>query len=237
MKAVIIAAGMGSRIKDKTDGSPKTLLPFKDGTILSTILNNIAQAGIREFVIVVGYKSEQIINYLNKNKNFGFQISIVKNNEWLKGNGLSVLAAENSVGKEEFLLSMSDHIVSISAIIRIANFNSDKNLLLVDPDIENNFDIDDATKVEVDGINIINIGKEIANYNGLDCGIFRLNKRFFRAMREQLKNNNESISAAINELIKKKDMQAALTKEEDYWYDIDTQEAYNNCLSKLMEMY
>ncbi len=236
MKVVIIAAGMGSRIKDKTDGTPKTLLPFKDGTILSTILNNIAQAGIREFVIVVGYKSEQIINYLNKNKNFGFQITIVNNNEWLKGNGLSVLAAENSVGEEEFLLSMSDHIVSISALIRIANFDSDKNLLLVDPDIENNFDIDDATKVEVNGINIINIGKDIANYNGLDCGIFRLNKRFFDAMRKQLKNNNESISAAINELIKEKDMQAVLTKEEDYWYDIDTPEAYNNCLSKLMEM-
>ena len=236
MKAVIIAAGMGSRIKDKTDGTPKTLLPFKDGTILSTILNNIAQAGIREFVIVVGYKSEQIINYLNKNENFGFQISIVKNNEWLKGNGLSVLASENSVGEEKFLLSMSDHIVSISALIRIANFNSDKNLLLVDPDIENNFDINDATKVKVDGINIINIGKEIANYNGLDCGIFRLNKQFFDAMREQLKDNNESISAAINELIKEKDMQAVLTKNEDYWYDIDTPEAYNNCLSKLMEI-
>ncbi|MCK5455781.1 MAG: NTP transferase domain-containing protein [Melioribacteraceae bacterium] len=236
MKAVIIAAGMGSRIKDKTDGTPKTLLPFKHGTILSTILNNIAQAEIREFVIVVGYKSEQIINYLNKNENFGFQITIVNNNEWLKGNGLSVLASENSVGEEKFLLSMSDHIVSISALIGIANFNSDKNLLLVDPDIENSFDIDDATKVEVDGINIINIGKEIANYNGLDCGIFRLNKRFFDAMREQLKDNNESISAAICELIKEKDMQAVLTKEEDYWYDIDTPEAYNNCHSKLLEM-
>ena len=140
------------------------------------------------------------------------------------------------MGEEKFLLSMSDHIVSISALIRIANFDSDKNLLLVDPDIENNFDIDDATKVEVDGINIINIGKEIKNYNGLDCGIFRLNKRFFDAMREQLKANNESISAAINELIKEKDMQAVLTKEEDYWYDIDTPEAYNNCHSKLLEM-
>lgn len=236
MKAVIIAAGMGSRIKDKTDGSPKTLLPFKDGTILSTILNNIAQAGIKEFIIVVGYKSEQIINYLNKNKNFGFQITIVNNTEWLKGNGLSVLAAENSVSEEEFLLSMSDHIVSISALIRIANFNSDNNLLLVDPDIENNFDIDDATKVEVNGVNIINIGKEITNYNVLDCGIFRLNKRFFDAMREQLKSNKESISAAIDELIKKKDMQAVIIENEDYWFDIDTPEAYNHCFSKLMEM-
>lgn len=235
MKAVIIAAGMGSRIKDQTDGSPKTLLPFKDGTILSTILNNIAQAGISEFVIIVGYKSEQIINYLSKNENFGFQITIVNNNEWMKGNGISVLAAEDSVGEDEFLLSMSDHIVSISAIKKIADVVSNKNLLLVDPDIENNFDIDDATKVEVDGINIINIGKEISNYNNLDCGIFRLNESFFSAMREQLKDNNESISAAINELIKKREMQAVLIEDEDYWFDIDTPEAYNHCLSELLE--
>lgn len=236
MKAVIIAAGMGSRIKDQTDGSPKTLLPFKDVTILSTILNNIAQAGISEFIIIVGYMSEQIINYLSKNENFGFQITIVNNNEWMKGNGISVLAAENCVGEGQFLLSMSDHIVSISALKKIADFVSNKNLLLVDPDIQNNFDIDDATKVEVNGINIINIGKDISNYNNLDCGIFRLNKSFFSAMRKQLKNNNESISAAINELIKKRDIQAVQINNEDYWFDIDTSEAYNNCISKLIEM-
>lgn len=236
MKAVIIAAGMGSRIKDQTDGSPKTLLPFKDVTILSTILNNIAQAGISEFIIIVGYKSEQIINYLSKNENFGFQITIVNNNEWMKGNGISVLAAENCVGEGQFLLSMSDHIVSISALKKIADFVSNKNLLLVDPDIQNNFDIDDATKVEVNGINIINIGKDISNYNNLDCGIFRLNKSFFSAMREQLKNNNESISAAINELIKNRDIQAVQINNEDYWFDIDTSEAYNNCISKLIEV-
>ncbi len=235
MKAVIIAAGMGSRIKDQTEGSPKTLLPFKDGTILSTILSNFAQAGIREFIIVVGYKSELIINYLKENGNFGFQITIAHNNEWRKENGISVLAAENSVGEDEFLLSMSDHIVSVSALNRIINFSSKNNLLLVDPDIENNFDIDDATKVEVNGIYIVNIGKEILNYNNLDCGIFRLNKRFFDAMREQLKNNNESISAAINELIKKKEMQAVLINNGDYWFDIDTPEAYNHCLSELIE--
>lgn len=235
MKAVIIAAGMGSRIKDQTDGSPKTLLPFKDGTILSTILSNFALAGIREFIIVVGYKSEQIINYLKENGNFGFQITIAYNNEWRKGNGISVLAAENSVGEDEFLLSMSDHIVSVSALNRIVNFNSDRNLLLVDPDIDNNFDIDDATKVEVDGINIVNIGKEILNYNNLDCGIFRLNKRFFQAMREQLKESNESISAAINELVKNADMDAVVINSEDYWFDIDTPEAYNHCLSELIE--
>ncbi len=236
MKAVIIAAGMGSRIKDETDGLPKTILPFEDGTILSRIIKNISQTGIKEFVIVVGYKFEHITNYLDEQNNFGFDITIVKNEEWQRGNGISVLSAEESVGDEEFILSMSDHIVSVNAINKIVNFASDKNLLLVDPNIHDNFDIDDATKVDYNGIDIINIGKELESYNGLDCGIFRLTKRFFSGMRRQLELNNESISASINELIKDKDMQAVLISNDDYWFDIDTPEAYQDCINKLKEL-
>ena len=233
MKAVIIAAGIGSRIEDETDGLPKTILPFEDGTILSTIMKNISQTGINEFVIIVGYKYEQITNYLDEEKNFGYDITIVKNEDWQKGNGISVLAAENAVADEEFILSMSDHIVSVNALNRIVNFDSDKNLLLVDPNIHDNFDIDDATKVDFEGIDIINIGKELKSYNGLDCGIFRLNKNFFSGMRRQLELNNESISASINELIKDKDMQAVLINNDDYWFDIDTPEAYKHCINTL----
>ncbi len=233
MKAVIIAAGMGSRIKNKTDGTPKTILPFENGTILSRIIKNISEAGITEFVIVVGYKSDYITNYLEEKNNFGFDITIVKNEDWQKGNGLSVLASENAVGDGDFILSMSDHIVSVNAINKIVNFVSAKNLLLVDPNTEDNFDIDDATKVDMEGIDIINIGKEIESYNGLDCGIFRLNKNFFDAMRKQLLLKNDSISAAINEIIKDKDMQAVLINADDYWFDIDTPEAYKHCISDL----
>lgn len=236
MKAVIIAAGMGSRIKDETDGLPKTILPFEDGTILSNIIKNISQTGITEFVIVVGYKFEYITNYLDEQNNFGFNITIVNNEEWQRGNGLSVLSAEKAVREEEFILSMSDHIVSVNAINGIVNFESDKNLLLVDPNIHDNFDIDDATKVDYNGIDIINIGKKLDSYNGLDCGIFRLNKRFFSGMRRQLELNNESISASINELIKDKDMQAVLISDDDYWFDIDTPEAYQDCINKLREI-
>jgi choline kinase len=227
MKAVIAAAGMGSRLNNL---APKTLLPFGDGTILSTILNNISQAGIHEFVIVVGYQADYISNYLKEKNYFGFSITFVENPEWRRGNGISVLAAEQEVGRERFLLSMSDHIVSISAIERAINQKATKNLLVVDPDINGIFDIDDATKVEVVDNRIMNIGKEISNYNGIDCGIFKLNERFFNSMREQLKKNQESISAAVKGLIQNNDMEAVFMDENDFWIDIDTPESYQYAL-------
>lgn len=235
MKAVIVAAGIGSRLWHKTNKMPKTLMPYKNGTILSTILNNIAATGIHEFVIVVGYRSHEIINYIEKNHFGGFRISFVENPEWEKGNGISVLAAEREVGNENFLLAMSDHIVSVDAIERIANHASETNLLLVDPKVNAIFDIDDATKVQVAGDRIVNIGKEIAEYNGIDCGIFKLTDRFFAAMRQQLDQQQESITAAVRGLIQNDDMAAVFLTEDDFWIDIDTPEAYDYARRILVE--
>ena len=231
MKAVIVAAGMGSRLWEKTNHVPKTLMPFGKGTILSTILKNISETGIQEFVIVVGYKKEYILNYLSEHNNLGYHIQCVENREWQKGNGISVLAAEKAVGSGAFILSMSDHIISVSALQQIVNHPSSKNLLLVDPKVNEIFDIDDATKVKVDGSRIIDIGKQINDYNCIDCGIFRLNQRFFESMRKQLKLQKDSISASVIGLIQNSDMEAVRINEDDYWIDIDTPEAYHHALN------
>jgi len=233
-KVVIIAAGTGSRIVEKTNDTPKTLLPFGKGSILSTILTNFNNSGINEFIIVVGYKSDLIKNYLKDNINFGLNITFVMNNEWLRGNGISVLLSEEATKGENFILSMSDHIVSESAIKRLIASEKDSNLLLVDQKINEIFDIDDATKVELIDDRIINIGKEIPDYNGIDCGVFRLKNNFYDAMREQLEKGRESISAAIEILIKNQDMHAVFTQKEDYWLDIDTPEAYKHGLEHLL---
>lgn len=233
MKAVIVAAGMGSRLNYD---APKTLLPWDSGTILSSILKNISQAGIHDFVIVVGYQGNDIKNYLKERNYLGYNICFVENLEWQRGNGISVLAAEQQVGQEQFLLSMSDHIVSTKAIERVIHHNSSANLLLVDPKIKNIFDLDDATKVEIQETKITNIGKEIANYNGIDCGIFKLTHRFFDSMRESLKLNQESISASVKGLIANNDMEAVFMKPDEFWIDIDTPESYEFALRNIKKI-
>ncbi|HEM48894.1 MAG TPA: hypothetical protein ENO27_01660 [Caldithrix sp.] len=157
------------------------------------------------------------------------------NEEWLRGNGISVLLSEEATKGENFILSMSDHIVSESAIKRLIEYDSDYNLLLVDKRVNEIFDIDDATKVNLNGNQIVNIGKEIPVYNGIDCGVFRLKNNFYNAMRQQLKDDKESISAAIQILIENQDMHAVFTEKEDYWLDIDTPQAYKYGLEKMTD--
>ena len=230
MKAVIIAAGMGSRIWNETDNTPKTLLPYGEGSILSTIMSNFNKVGIHEFVVVVGYQSEYIKRYLKENSYFNMDIEFIENLRWEEGNGISVLTAEPAVGDKDFILSMSDHLVSSDALDRIVKSKSTKNLLVVDPRITDIYDIDDATKVAFETTQIVDIGKEIDSYNGVDCGIFRLNNHYFSAMRKALEQGQDSISAAIKMLISDRDMEAVFMNYSENWIDVDTLEAYKYLL-------
>lgn len=237
MKAVIIAAGMGNRLWQTTNKTPKTLLPFGTGTILSTIMDNLSSAGVESFVIVLGFKAELIRQYLQGQGNLGYEITFVRNDEWQKGNGISVLKAAQALEGQDFLLSMADHLVSVPALQKMVRQAAGQNTLLVDRRLQQIFDPEDATKVLVNGRYIENIGKEIEEYNGVDCGIFQLSSRFFDSMREQLKMNKESISDAIKGLIKNRDMQALFMDEDQVWIDVDTPEAYRQAAEKLLEYF
>lgn len=222
---------MGRRLWETTHMTPKTLLRFGNDTILSTIIENFKSIGTNEIIIVTGFKSKDIISYVTVNNYFGISIRFIQNPEWRRGNGISVVAAQSVVGNEPFVLSMSDHIVSPAALKQIVNHPSNRNLLLVDSRSDEIFDIADATKVYVELGHIRAIGKSLPSYNAIDCGIFRLNCRFFDAMKAQINDGKESISAGIEKLIESNDMEAAFMDPSHYWMDLDTPESYKHGLN------
>jgi choline kinase len=225
LKGVIISAGIGSRLWKTTKQVPKTLLPYKNGTILSTIIEQLKQAGITELIIVVGFKKNYIVDYLQKNPQ-SLPVTFVENLEWEKGNALSVYKVKDYIKNEPFLLSMADHLVKVEALKQIVNSPERINLLLVDPFITENFDLDDATKVKTENDYIIAIGKELTDYNALDCGIFRLEPDFFSAVEKAVAKGKDSISNAIAELIPLKRIKSITLNKANQWLDIDTPEAY-----------
>ena len=216
MKGVIISAGIGSRLWKTTKQVPKTLLPYKNGTILSTIIEQLKQAGITELIIVVGFKKNYIVDYLQKNPQ-SLPVTFVENLEWEKGNALSVYKVKDYIKNEPFLLSMADHLVKVEALKQIVNSPERINLLLVDPFITENFDLDDATKVKTENDYIIAIGKELTDYNALDCGIFRLEPDFFSAVEKAVAKGKDSISNAIAELIPLKRIKSITLNKANQW--------------------
>ncbi|GAI04033.1 unnamed protein product, partial [marine sediment metagenome] len=65
MKAIILAAGEGSRMRPLTYTRPKVMLPIANKPILEHLLVEASQAGIREFIFIVGYCDEQVRGYFN----------------------------------------------------------------------------------------------------------------------------------------------------------------------------
>ena len=84
MKAMILCAGFGTRLKPLTLDNPKPLLKIGNETLLSNTLNFLESFGIDHAIINVHYLSEKIVNYINTIKsNFNFNITIIeeKNNK------------------------------------------------------------------------------------------------------------------------------------------------------------
>ncbi len=103
MKAIILAAGVGSRIKPLTDNCPKSLLKVGDNTILEMMISHIQDCGINEIIIVVGYLKEQIKDYV-KTKFLDLNVNFVTNDKYAETNtGYSLMLVKNFIRDSGFI--------------------------------------------------------------------------------------------------------------------------------------
>ena len=103
MKAVILAAGVGSRIKPMTDNCPKCLLKVGDYTILEMMISHIQNCGINEVVFVLGYLQEQIKDYV-KAKFPDLDAYFVTNDRYAETNtGFSLMLAKDLIKGATFV--------------------------------------------------------------------------------------------------------------------------------------
>jgi len=86
-QAVILAAGEGQRLKPFTANKPKPMLSVAGRPILSYVVEALAKNGIRNIVLVVGYKQEQVLDYLNSGEQFGADITYVTQERQPTGHG------------------------------------------------------------------------------------------------------------------------------------------------------
>ena len=83
MKAMIFAAGLGTRLKPLTDHMPKALVPVAGKPMLEHVINKLKSSGVNEIVINVHHFAQQIIDFVKANNNFGITIHISDETEQL----------------------------------------------------------------------------------------------------------------------------------------------------------
>ena len=107
MKAMILAAGLGNRMRPLTDHLPKPLLCAGGKPLIEYHLENMQRAGIRDVVINLAYLGEKIRAHLGNGQQFGMQIFYSSEPEPLETGG-AILHAQNLLGTEPFLLVNGD---------------------------------------------------------------------------------------------------------------------------------
>ncbi len=109
MKAVILAAGYGTRMRPYTYSKPKHMLPLANKPVLEHIVDNLKKAGISEILIIVGHLKEGIQDYFKNGAEFGINISYIEQVE-RKGLANAVGMSKNFVGGEPFTVVLGDII-------------------------------------------------------------------------------------------------------------------------------
>ncbi|MCX6157766.1 MAG: sugar phosphate nucleotidyltransferase [Ignavibacteriae bacterium] len=127
MKAVILAGGLGSRLKPFTEIIPKPLLPIGEKSILEIQIDRLRASGFNEIILATNYKSDYIENYLGDGSRYGVKISISKETVPLGTAGPLTLLK----GKFEkpFVVINGDILTSID-FNKLYDFAKNKNELL-----------------------------------------------------------------------------------------------------------
>lgn len=130
MKALIFAAGKGTRLKPFTEHHPKALVMVNKVPLLERNIKYLQGYGIHEFVINIHHFGEQIVDFLHENKNFGAKIDISDEKAELLETGGGLVFAQKFLEKEEdFLVMNADILTDLNISKLIAFHQSHKNLV------------------------------------------------------------------------------------------------------------
>jgi mannose-1-phosphate guanylyltransferase len=133
MRAMVLAAGLGTRLRPLTDNRPKALVEVAGRTLLEITLVRLRSFGVREVIVNVHHFADQIVEYLKTNANFGMRIEISREEVLLDtGGGLKKAAwfflEDSARGDEPFLLHNVDVISTIDFTKMVQAHNASRAL-------------------------------------------------------------------------------------------------------------
>ena len=132
MKAIILCAGYGKRLKPYTETYQKTMIPIHGKPLLEYIINGVKPAGFTDLIIVVGYQKEQIIDYFENGEKKGVNIEYIEQ-KIINGTGGALLLCESLIKESHFFLTWGDILVQDRIYKEVYNIfkNEKQDFILV----------------------------------------------------------------------------------------------------------
>jgi len=185
LKAIILCAGYGKRLRPYTETYQKTMIPIHGKPLLEYIINEVKSAGFTNLIIVVGYRKEQIIDYFKNGEKMGLRIEYIEQKK-LNGTGGALLLCENLIKESHFFLTWGDILVPNRVYKEVYTIfkNENQDFILVTNYTDNPYKGANITcngKYCVDIVEKPPKGAPCTNLN--NSGVFIFSKKIFKVLK------------------------------------------------------
>ena len=229
MKAIILAAGKGSRLYPISSKVPKGLLKINNQTIIDRLINQLLGVNIQDITIVTGYQSKAYDEKFRNNKN----IKLIYYPFYSDTNNLHTLWFIKELLNDDTIISFSDLILDENILIRLVNSKSDLAFTVHSLNI-----LEGTMKVSFNSSTLTSITRtSIEKANGNFVGISKFSKNGCRiVVDEMLKivksgHKNDYYTIAIDNYIKSGGFVEAINVNRDRWIEIDDANKYKEAIS------
>lgn len=222
MKAVVLAAGGGTRMWPLAEAKPKHLLPVAGKPAIAYLLEALAENNLREVCMIVGFKGEMIQSSLGDGARYGVHIEYLEQPRWT-GTASALKVASRVVGDEPFLAMYGDLWVTASAVREVleASHSCPKVMGVVHVTDPSEFGV-----VELSGGSLVGIREKPSKsrriQGWINSGIYVLDNEVFQAIQETnlSKRAEYELTTSLQRLVDDgKEIKGAVIGRED-WLDI-----------------
>ena len=220
-----------------TDTYQKTMIPIHDKPLLEYIIDGIISAGFTDFIVVVGYRKKQIVDYFGNGKNWNINIDYVEQ-KTLNGTGGALLLCENLIKNSHFFLTWGDILVPNRIYKELYDVfkKENHNFVLVTNYTDNPYKGANITCKGKYCIDIVEKPPKSAPCTNLNnCGLFIFSKEIFEVLRaiKPSKRGEIEIPHAIHLGINERNWKVRVIKmdEDDFRGDLGDIKEYERLKS------
>jgi UDP-N-acetylglucosamine diphosphorylase / glucose-1-phosphate thymidylyltransferase / UDP-N-acetylgalactosamine diphosphorylase / glucosamine-1-phosphate N-acetyltransferase / galactosamine-1-phosphate N-acetyltransferase len=203
MKAVILAAGEGTRLQPFTMSRPKVMIPIGNRPILEYVIRALAANGITDIVLVVGYMKERILSFFGNGSQFGVKISYAIQEKQL-GTAHAALTVRDQI-KDDFILVAGDNIIDAQAITDLLRHKGSLSMLVTDSEIPSKYGVVQTKEGRVMDI-IEKPDKGLGNI--INTGIYRFPPEIFEYLERGVMSGKTGITHVMHSCISKLHVEA-----------------------------
>jgi dTDP-glucose pyrophosphorylase/CBS domain-containing protein len=215
---VLMAGGLGTRLRPLTEDTPKPLLPVGDKPILETIIEQFNSYGFENFIITVNYKADQIRDYFGNGEKLGVNISYIEEEKRLGTAGALSLIKENI--NEPFFLMNADLLTKLN-FDSMLNYHNDNNYALTVASREYKYEVPYGV-LEVENEKVTALVEKPDHKFFVSAGVYILNPKLIN----KIPNNEFYDITELIDLLLDNNEDIGTFPIHEYWLDIGQHKDY-----------